>query len=97
MYPRVASPVSMGRCNEEGFNSFRRWPSEAPVSLSSRAQRLFGQKSELTFAQMRNYNIDGGILDDIMDARPMADKRGERIVLDVDDGGHFTWSFDKPS
>ena len=84
-------PMMMGRCDEEGFNSFRRWPSAAAVSLTSRAKSFFGRDGELTFAEMRGLNkFDVGMLDKVMDARPMADQRGEKVLLDLVDG-HLEW------
>lgn len=82
---------SMGRCDAEGFNSFRRWPSSSTVSLTRRAQRVFGER-EMTFDQMRDSKLcDDSVLEKVMDARPMADQRGEHVMLDVDEHGHFEW------
>ena len=108
----------MNRCNNEGFNSFRRWPSSSTVSLTSKAQAFFGQGGEvrllasqivvfflsfassfgclialqLTFDEMRQLKrLDIDMLDKVMDARPMADQRGEKVLLDVDREGHLEW------
>ena len=85
-------PLSM-KYEEGSFNSFRRWPSQAPVSLTAKAQAFFGQtKAELTFDEMREMKAaDADVLDEVMQSMPMADQRGERVMLDVE-GGQLTWS-----
>lgn len=82
-----ARPLAMGRCNDEGFNSFRRWPSSSTVSLTTRAAAFFGEKNELTFNEMRGLKkCASDVLDQIMDDRPMADQRGEKVLLDLEAG-----------
>ena len=46
----------------------------------------------MTFDQMRDSKLcDDSVLEKVMDARPMADQRGEHVMLDVDEHGHFEW------
>ena len=82
----------MGRCDGEGFNSFRQWPSSSAVSLTGKAQSVFGLGGETSFAEMRKLSkCDTGELEAIMDARPMEDQRGEKVLLDVNAQGRLEW------
>ena len=65
------------------------------MCLTDRAQSFLGQKKEeLTFTEMHGSlkGPDANALDELMGSRPMADQRGERIMLDVTEDGHLTWS-----
>ena len=86
-------PLSMNRVDSEGFNSFRRWPSAAPVTLTESAKAFLGLDDgsaarELTFDEIREATTacDDEAIDEILDARPMADQRGETVVLDAEQG-----------
>ena len=85
-------PLSMNRVDSEGFNSFRRWPSAAPVTLTESAKAFLGLDGsaarELTFDEIREATTvaDDEAIDEILDARPMADQRGETVVLDAEQG-----------
>ena len=83
----------MNRVDSEGFNSFRRWPSAAPVTLTESAKAFLGLDDgsaarELTFDEIREATTacDDEAIDEILDARPMADQRGETVVLDAEQG-----------
>ena len=72
-----------------GFNAFRQWPSEAAVSLTGRAQTFFGvgEGAQLTFTEIGELNkLDAGVLAGVMADMPMADQRGESVLLDAVDG-----------
>ena len=87
-----ARPVVMNQCAEGGFNAFRQWPSAARVSLTPSAQSFFGEQSDVTFDQMREKNIcEPDVLDKIMNSMPMADQRGEKVLLDVNGEGVLEW------
>lgn len=84
--------VVMNKNNDEGFNSFRRWPSSATVSLTSRASTYFGlDDDESEWDELKELK-DGINWDLLIDSRPMADQRGEIIQLDVDEKGHLEWT-----
>ena len=86
----------MNAVDYEGFNSFRRWPSSSMVSLSEQAKIAFEldtEVEELTFDAIRsNSKFDDAVMDRLLDARPMADQRGEKVMLDVDSMGSLVWS-----
>ena len=85
---RLLWPPVMSRC-EGGFNAFRQWPSEAAVSLTGRAQTFFGvgEGAQLTFTEIGELNkLDAGVLAGVMADMPMADQRGESVLLDAVDG-----------
>ena len=90
----VAPTVMMNAGSGEGFNSFRRWPSAASVSLTSGAQNFFGlsDSSDVSMDQMRDCNkCSSDTLERVLNAQPIADQRGEKVQLDVDGQGHLQW------
>ena len=91
-------PAMMGDCAEQGFNSFRRWPtySQNAVSLTNRARSFFGltgqEEREFKFEEIcaqRTCDLD--VLEKLMKAMPLPDQRGERVLLDVDAQGQLGW------
>ena len=99
--PVVQLPrVMMGDCGNQGFNSFRRWPTykQNAVSLTSKARSFFGlaemEDGEVTFEEMCERGKDKcdiDYLEKLMNAMPLADQRGEQVMLDVNHG-KLEWS-----
>ena len=93
----AAATIRMNAGTGEGFNSFRRWPSAASVTLTSSARSFFGlsEQSEVTLDQMRDCNkYNAGTLEKVMNAQPIADQRGEEVRLDcnyVEDECQLQW------
>jgi hypothetical protein len=94
------SRVMMGDCGNQGFNSFRRWPTykQNAVSLTSKARSFFGlaemEDGEVTFEEMCERGKDKcdiDYLEKLMNAMPLADQRGEQVMLDVNNG-KLEWS-----
>ena len=86
---------------EEGFNSFNRWPSASAINLTSSAWSFFGLEGEkqhaLSLDEMRDlvnrrFDRRPEALDSLMKCKPLADQRGEKVLLDVNRQGKLEWT-----
>lgn len=91
--------VVMNDCASGGFNSFRRWPTASKVVLTSNAQSFFGlEDTSSTFDELRaskacnSKECNAEVLEKLMASMPLADQRGEKVVLNVDEQGHLEWN-----
>ena len=84
--------VFMNKQDHEGYNSLRRWPSSAKVSLTSPARRYFGlEADEADWDELKGLKVDVD-WEALIDSRPMADQRGEMIKLDLNEKGALFWA-----
>ena len=91
--------VVMNDCSSGGFNSFRRWPTASKVALTSKAQSFFSlEDTSSTFDELRaskacnSEECNAEVLEKLMASMPLADQRGEKVVLNVDEQGHLEWN-----